>query len=210
MDRKELKEIVEAVIRDKVLRSTDIPSIDLYLDQILTLVEDKAGIGSTQNSLTKTMINNYSKDGLIKPVKGKKYTKEHIVQMMIIYYMKGVLSISDIKRIFDGIYADESFGGDELINCYDRFLDIKKNEKELCKSIIEELNTEAGSSTSKNGELLIMLMSVVSMSECLKSCALEVISREFPEKDKPQKPEKVKEKKSKKSEDKVDASSDKK
>ena len=34
------------------------------------------------------MINNYSKAKVITPVKGKKYTKEQIIQMLIIYQLK--------------------------------------------------------------------------------------------------------------------------
>lgn len=196
MDSKELNEIITASLPEKVLRSSDIPSLDLYLDQILTLVSDKTENSATSGELTKTMINNYSKDGLIKPVKGKKYTKEHIVQMLIIYYMKGILSISDIKRIFDGVYSDPEFGGSDLIASYDRFLDIRATEGELCGSMIEHLTEKTGLDPGKTDEFFIMLMSLVSVCDCLKSSALEMISRRYPQKESP---EKVKEKKNKKS-----------
>lgn len=197
MDSKELEKIIESGALGKTLRSSDIPSLDLYLDQILTLVEE-----STENGLTKTMVNNYSKDGLIKPVKGKKYSKEHIVQMLIIYYMKGVLSISDIKRIFDGIYSDKSFGGDELIASYDRFIDAKEKESELCGDMIKRLTESIGLDIEKTEDLLIFLMSIVSMSDRLKSCALTLIESRFPEEEKNQKTEKTEKKKKKKTEDK--------
>ncbi|WP_350448909.1 DUF1836 domain-containing protein, partial [Streptococcus pseudopneumoniae] len=78
------------------------PSIDLYMDQIISLIDNKLSANKRFESdkiLTKTMINNYSKEGLIKPVKGKKYTKEQILQMIIIYSMKNKLTIQEIKRI---------------------------------------------------------------------------------------------------------------
>ncbi|MBF9672487.1 DUF1836 domain-containing protein, partial [Streptococcus pseudopneumoniae] len=84
------------------ITSNDIPSIDLYMDQIISLIDNKLSANKRFESdkiLTKTMINNYSKEGLIKPVKGKKYTKEQILQMIIIYSMKNKLTIQEIKRI---------------------------------------------------------------------------------------------------------------
>ncbi|MBQ8207634.1 MAG: DUF1836 domain-containing protein [Clostridia bacterium] len=195
MDPKELNRIMCAPTSEKVLRSTDIPSLDLYLDQILTLVADKTGKDASTGGLTKTMINNYSKDGLLKPVKGKKYSKEHIVQMMIIFYLKGVLTIGDIKRIFDGVYSDEAFTGDDLISSYDRFIDIKATEGELCSSMIEHLTKENGLDPDKTDEFLIMLMSIISVCDCLKTSALEMISAKYPPIEKSEKP---KEKKSKK------------
>ncbi|MEE0968120.1 MAG: DUF1836 domain-containing protein [Clostridia bacterium] len=180
MNYGELREIMGVSLKEKVLRSSDIPSIDLYLDQILTLVSDK----TEKNALTKTMINNYSKDGLIKPVKGKKYTKEHIVQMLIICYLKGVLSIGDIKRIFDGIYADDSFDGEKLIDAYDRFLDIRSCESELCEIMVGHYDREDGLDISATEDFLVMLMSIVSLSDSLRRVAIELLSARYPQKDK--------------------------
>ena len=75
MDKNELEAIVREAVRDADLRPEEIPAIDLYLDQITSLMAEKLKEGSSRYEdriLTKTMINNYSKDGLISPVKGKK------------------------------------------------------------------------------------------------------------------------------------------
>lgn len=195
MDNNFLLQIMSLSFSENLLRSTDIPSLDLYLDQILTLVADKTGKDSENGGLTKTMINNYSKDGLIKPVKGKKYSKEHIIQMMLIFYLKGILSIGEIKRILDGVYSDESFDGEKLIAAYDRFLDIKANEGKLCSKIIENFTEKNGLDHEKTDEFLIMLMSMVSLCDCLKGCALKMIESKYPPVVKEEKP---KEKKAKK------------
>ena len=67
------------------------------------------------------MINNYSKAKVITPVKGKKYTKEQIIQMLIIYQLKNNLSIQEIKDLLTPIYENN----DDLSNLYDHFIDIK-------------------------------------------------------------------------------------
>ena len=65
MTNQELEALVADAVNDAELRSADIPAIDLYVDQIINLVSSKLGEGSERYSdrlLTKTMINNYSKD----------------------------------------------------------------------------------------------------------------------------------------------------
>ena len=199
MDNKNINQIIEKATYAKVLRSEDIPAIDLYLDQILTLVADKTGKDSSSGGLTKTMINNYSKDGLLKPVKGKKYSKEHIVQMMIIFYLKGMLTIGDIKRLFDGIYSDEGFDGDSLIASYDRFLDIKQDEQKLFSLIVKHLIEKNSLNGESPDDFLIMLMSIISCCDNLKSLALAMLDDKYPPSEKPQKQEKEqKDKKAKK------------
>ena len=72
----ELTELMRAAVADADLHSFEIPSLDLYIDQILTLVSEKnetAGARYRENVLTKTMVNNYSKEGLISSIKVEKY-----------------------------------------------------------------------------------------------------------------------------------------
>ncbi len=195
VDNNFLLQIMSSSLSENVLRSTDIPSLDLYLDQILTLVADKTGKDSENGGLTKTMINNYSKDGLIKPIKGKKYSKEHIIQMMLIFYLKGILSIGDIKRILDGVYSDEEFDGEKLISAYDRFLDIKATAGEFCSFVLDHFTEKNGLDPEKTDEFLIMLMSLVSLCDCFKSCALQMIESKYPPVIKEEKPKEKKNKK---------------
>ena len=71
-DREELLKIATDAVNESELKSTEIPAIDLYVDQIINLVTEKLSHGSEryhERHLTKTMINNYSKDGLITPHK---------------------------------------------------------------------------------------------------------------------------------------------
>lgn len=86
-----LKKLPELPLWEQPLDSGKIPEIDLYMDQLLSLIEEKG--------ITKTMINNYSKEKLIKPLKGKKYSKEQIVQILCIANLKQTLALSDVKNL---------------------------------------------------------------------------------------------------------------
>ncbi|MDY2727378.1 hypothetical protein BHF70_03480 [Anaerostipes sp. 494a] len=82
----------------------DIPNIDLYMDQVTTFLEEQllnTKRFDTDKIFTKTMINNYSKNQLLPPSYKKKYSKNHIILLIYIYYLKNFLSISDIKSILD-------------------------------------------------------------------------------------------------------------
>ena len=82
----------------------DIPNIDLYMDQVTTFLEEQllnTKRFDTDKIFTKTMINNYSKNQLLPPSYKKKYSKNHIILLIYIYYLKIFLSISDIKSILD-------------------------------------------------------------------------------------------------------------
>ncbi len=79
-----------------------IPNIDLYMDQVTTFMDTH--LGATRRSeddkvLTKTMINNYAKNNLLPSPVRKKYTENHMLQLILIYYMKSFLSISDIETM---------------------------------------------------------------------------------------------------------------
>ena len=71
MNQLELSEIIDKVVNKSDLTTKDIPSLDLYMDQIMTLFDDHLADNKRHEDdklLTKTMINNYSKEGLLKPI----------------------------------------------------------------------------------------------------------------------------------------------
>ena len=81
----------------------EIPNIDLYMDQITTFMDEHlAACRRTDDAtiLTKTMINNYTKNDFLPPPVKKKYSKEHMYLLIFLYYFKNVLSINDIQKIF--------------------------------------------------------------------------------------------------------------
>ena len=84
----------------------DFPEIDLYMDQVMQLFESKLNYtkrNTDDKVLTKTMINNYAKSNLLMKIKNKKYTKNHLILMGLIYNLKGALSLTDIKTILTPI-----------------------------------------------------------------------------------------------------------
>lgn len=178
------KNIIKVAMDDCDIKSTDIPSIDLYVDQILSLLSEKIAASSEpyhDKLLTKTMINNYSKDGLITPIKGKKYSKEQIVQTLLIYFLKGTLSMGEISRFFEVLYKDNDFTSQELVSFYDGFIDNKNIIREKCSEISEQFTKNIEAGTEDKEQILSSIMSLLCASSYLKTTATLLFNEYYPE-----------------------------
>jgi DNA-binding transcriptional MerR regulator len=94
----------------------DLPELDLYMDQVITLMNKYIGGLSADSEITPSMINNYVKQGIIPcPVK-KKYSKVHLSRLIIICTMKSVLPIQSIGALIDILLRTRS--EEELLNFF--------------------------------------------------------------------------------------------
>ena len=196
MNRKELDAVIADALNDSELRCEEIPAIDLYVDQIINLVADKQKEGSPrflEKQLTKTMINNYSKDGVITPVKGKKYTKEQIIQILTIFSLKGTLSIGEIKRILGGAYSIEGFDEKSLEAMYARYMQIKDDNREYAKAIIDVMIDGHSLDIEQDEDFISAILGIVSMSAFLENVAHAMIDARYPEPKEPDPEEKERE-----------------
>ena len=107
-DKSILKSILEHISGMDYIKPEDLPNIDLYMDQVTTFMEDQ--LASTKRHdddkiLTKTMINNYAKNNLLPSPEKKRYSKDHLLMLIFIYYFKNILSITDIQKLLGPITA---------------------------------------------------------------------------------------------------------
>jgi DNA-binding transcriptional MerR regulator len=102
--REEIRRIAGQLNTLPLISLQDIPRIDLYMEQVTTFFEEEMGDvrrGDEEKILTKTMINNYTKSGILEPPRRKKYGRDHIVALVYIFLLKPVLAIQDIRDLFD-------------------------------------------------------------------------------------------------------------
>ena len=114
-------EILNSLPLESNIKLDEVPEIDLYMDQVIQLFESKLSNqkrNDDEKILTKTMINNYAKGKLLLPIKNKKYSKEHIILMSLIYNLKGALSINDIKLSLDKIISKSEDGNYHFLHRY--------------------------------------------------------------------------------------------
>ena len=131
----------------KYIELSEIPNIDLYMDQVTTFMEDNLGEFKRKEEdkiLTKTMINNYTKNQILPPPIKKKYSKEHIMLLILTYHLKQILSISNIHTLLSPIsekYNAEKTESVSIDTLYKTFLDIQSNEyNNFSKNILTKID----------------------------------------------------------------------
>ena len=145
-----INSIMESLDRIKYINTEDIPSIDLYMDQVTTFMNSKLK-STTRNPnddkiLTKTMINNYAKNDLLPSPEKKKYSKEHILVLIFIYHLKSILSFNDIQTVLKPI-TDRYFKNDEdfdIERIYKEIFELEQSQKEMIKKDVLDKFEQAG------------------------------------------------------------------
>ena len=124
----------------------DIPNIDLYVDQVTTFIESQLSSlkrDEDEKILTKTMINNYTKNHVLPSPDKKKYSKDHVLTLILIYYLKSFLSIKDIQTLLEPI-TDKYFGTESELSFYELYEELvaqgNGQSKALIKDVIAKYN----------------------------------------------------------------------
>lgn len=136
-----LSSILESISRIDYIKPGQIPNIDLYMDQVTTFMEEgleRTKRYSEDKILTKTMINNYAKNNLLPPPVKKKYSREHILTLIFIYYFKNLLSIKDIEILLEPI-TSKYFGSDSDFSMTDIYEDVCALEKSRIDSMAKDI-----------------------------------------------------------------------
>ncbi len=85
----------------------ELPSIPLYMDQVLLVVNETLQPLSScdDTAITAAMINNYVKQKLIAPPIKKKYGRDQLSALIMVCVLKRVLSISEISSLLSSLSA---------------------------------------------------------------------------------------------------------
>ncbi|KGM46446.1 DUF1836 domain-containing protein [Neobacillus niacini] len=180
-----IKEILGQLGLETNLSLDEIPNIDLYMDQVIQLFENKfshSKRNAEEKVLTKTMINNYAKGKLIFPIKNKKYSKEHLILISLIYQLKGALSINDIQITLDGLNKRMIKEDIEIDSFYNSYLALsQKNVADFTMHINEQVNDvkaeveKMEDRSSAHLEQVLMISSLVHMSNLYRKVAEKLV-----------------------------------
>jgi Domain of unknown function (DUF1836) len=165
----------------------EIPNLDLYMDQVIQLFESKFGIlkrDDDEKVLTKTMINNYAKGKLFFPIKNKKYTKDHLMLISMIYQLKGALSINDVKTTLyklNKMIVEDKFDLAKLYESYVQLADdsmkqLRSEIKQLVEDVEQHIETLDSNNTDYLQELLLVA-SFVNMSNYYRRAAEKIVDQ---------------------------------
>ncbi|SDH37611.1 protein of unknown function [Desulfosporosinus hippei DSM 8344] len=191
-NEKTLKQLVEELSLTQDIKITDIPDIDLYMEQLTSFMDNSLSNQKRDEQdkiLTKTMINNYTKAGLVmSPVK-KKYNKRHIILLILVYYLKNILSINDIKSLFEPVLNNIETPEDDLISLediYSTFLEVKNielasfDERLIEKATMIKEKTQTIDKDGKDtAELFLIVIMLIAQANAHKKLAEKIIDKYF-------------------------------
>ena len=92
-----------------ITRIDEMPRIELYLDQVLTLVTQELEFMQVpgETLVTGSMVNNYVKQGVIPAPRKKRYTRRHVASLLFVCALKRVFSISQVSQLAALIWSSE-------------------------------------------------------------------------------------------------------
>ena len=134
-------------------RWEQIPSLGLYMDQVVTVVEKSLTplLGfSGEAFITAAMFNNYVKLGMVRKPEKKKYSREHIAGLLVITVLKQSLAIRDIRQGMDTVLL-----GRQPAEAYDSFCDDLERALRLVGATL--LSSEKTTEIDLPGDPLILM-----------------------------------------------------
>lgn len=121
---------------------SDLPEIDLYMDQVISLMEKYLSDSLAQETklITPSMINNYVKLSIMPAPVKKKYSREHLAYLVIICSLKQVMPIANIKVMIDKKLQKNTIS--EILDFYSNLYDFTyQTLLETCQTYLDSKET---------------------------------------------------------------------
>jgi hypothetical protein len=182
----QIEEITNRTSRNNIVPYEELPKYDLFISQVIDYLNDKF----EGEKYTNNIVQNYIKSEVIsKPEDGKKrgYTKLHLVQLVLLSYMRPILTTEEIKKVFALAFNKINDGTDDIISwekaykifsdlnkvSMDDFLSKRPYERNKLENIIDELGLEQ--SDRKRIEVFLTVMELISEASAIKKVVQQII-----------------------------------
>lgn len=182
-----LMELADEMSKNNMVPYEDLPKYDLFLSQVIDYLNDKF----TEEKYTNNIVQNYIKSEIIsKPEDGKKrgYTKLHLTQLVLLSYMRPVLTSEEIRKVFRLAFNEINDRGDDIIsweNAYKIFSEIQMDSfKEFLAnpflddnkldSIVEKLDLK--DKEQERIKLFLAVMSLIAQASVIKKMVQRLVS----------------------------------
>ena len=137
IDTNYITEIAEEMANSTMVGYDDLPKYDLFLSQVIDFLNDKF----IEDKYTNNIVQNYIKSEVIsKPEDGKKrgYTKIHLVQLVLLSYMRPVLTTEEIKKVFSLAFNEINDRSDDIISWEKAYKIFSETQSESFKDFLSK------------------------------------------------------------------------
>lgn len=186
IDADYINELTEEMSRSSMISYDELPKYDLFLSQVIDYLNDKF----TEEKYTNNIVQNYIKSDVIsKPEDGKKrgYTKIHLIQLVLLSYMRPLLTAEEIKKVFRLAFNDINNREDDILeweSAYKIFADVQKDSLDsflttpVCdngklEKIIEGFNLE--DKDKARIRTFIIVMSLIAQASVIKKLVQKIV-----------------------------------
>ncbi|HVI39808.1 MAG TPA: DUF1836 domain-containing protein [Anaerovoracaceae bacterium] len=169
-----VKNTIDEYISKGKIDANDFPDMEIYMDQAETFLNKELSIykkSEKDKVITKTMIGNYVKHNMMPRPVNKKYSKDHLIMLTLIYYLKGTFQMEEIEKIVKPLidnYNSEFDDKIDMTSLYEGILAVQTTEQEsLAKSInnmIEESKYHLKETELSDDDMLELFMLIVNLS----------------------------------------------
>jgi hypothetical protein len=192
-----LKQIMDDFCAESVIGPDAFPSMELYADQVASFLSDRlcvyagAGPGKADPVITKAGIaNNIKRGALPRPIK-KKYTRDHVVIMAMLFYMKNAFQPGEPERIMRPFTDNHASAFDDKIDFHRLYAAIApilekeraRQSREIQSGVadIKAAIRGAGLEDDDNTELLFLFLSLAARADTARYAARELLREYFAE-----------------------------
>lgn len=181
-----IKNIAADIAKNTIVSYDDLPRYDLFLSQVIDYLNDKF----EDEKYTSNIVQNYIKGEVIaKPEDGKKrgYTKDHLAQLLLLSYMRPILTTEEIKKVFKLAFNNINNRSDDILSweraykvfsslqeeMFDNYLSEDQFNNDNLRNIIKDIKLEK--KDEDRIEVFLIVMSLIAQASAIKKLAKKIV-----------------------------------
>lgn len=187
IDTNYITEVAEEMSNNTMVGYDDLPKYDLFLSQVIDFLNDKF----MEDKYTNNIVQNYIKSEVIsKPEDGKKrgYTKIHLVQLVLLSYMRPVLTTEEIKKVFTLAFNEINDRSDDIISWEKAYKIFSETQSDSFKDFLSKPAVDEGKLDSIISELklnekdensirtFVIVMSLIAQASAIKKLVQKIVN----------------------------------
>ncbi|MBQ2095354.1 MAG: DUF1836 domain-containing protein [Firmicutes bacterium] len=170
-----------------------IPDIDLYIDQMVSCLNEELALYAKdgEGPVTKGIVSNYTKHRMIPGPEGKRYTKDHCVYMLLVYYLKSCFSMDQVQRLMKPLLANYNSAWDDRVDMQAYYKEILSAVRESEEGVLPQMQARIAKikkfladrgSDDDVSELILLITTLIMRSNEERYLAEKLLDEYFPEK----------------------------
>lgn len=138
---------IQEFVAKGLISAEDFPDMEIYMDQATTFMNKELSIykeSQKDQVITKTMIGNYVKHHMLPRPVNKKYTKDHMILLTLIYYLKGSFQMDEIEKLMKPLIDNYNSEFDDKIDLLSIYQGIASMQEMEVSTILNDVKADVG------------------------------------------------------------------